>query len=116
MKPLLMRMRRRREIAQCQCLLGSLSIVIVLLILVAVTAVDGFSVGTGRWSVGSRPQQQQQQQQPVLRMASVRLAAEAKNASEISHENVAAYREKLSIIPRANGDDSSGDADRRVSD
>ena len=114
MKPLLMRMRRRREIAQCQCLLGSLSIVIVLLILVAVTAVDGFSVGTtGLWSVGSRPQQQQ----PVLRMASVRLAAEAKNASEISHENVAAYREKLSIIPRANGDDStSGDADRRVSE
>jgi len=39
------------------------------------------------------------------RMA-VRMAAEAKNASEISHENVVEYREKLSMISRANGEDS----------
>lgn len=40
------------------------------------------------------------------RRRAVRMAAEAKNASEISHENVVEYREKLSIIPRANGEDS----------
>ena len=39
------------------------------------------------------------------RWAVVRRAAEAKNASEISHETVAEYRQKLSVIPRTNGDD-----------
>ena len=32
------------------------------------------------------------------------LLAEAKNASEISHENVEEYRDNLSIISRANGE------------
>ena len=67
-------------------------------------------------STSSLFRQQQQQQQRAAsgptrdhserrRWAVVRRAAEAKNASEISHETVAEYRQKLSVIPRTNGDD-----------
>jgi len=38
----------------------------------------------------------------------VMLAAEAKNASEISHDNLVEYRDNLSMISRSNGDRSDG--------
>ena len=81
------------------------------LLLLTTAGVEAFSFfdGAGR-AAGLRPSSTTRRPSPqhyadhVGRMA-VRMAAEAKNASEISHDNVVEYREKLSIIPRANGED-----------
>ena len=94
---------------------------VVLLVLV-VSAVNGFSVGGSGGAGLSMPSFLRRttttpstttssitaSSSAVVRMA-VRLAAEAKNASEISHETLADYRQKLSVIPRANGDDTGSD-------
>lgn len=110
-------MRRRREIDQC---LPWPRFVVVLLIfvVVAVTIVESFSVGHAGGRSSFRTSSRYYWQPDHHRASSpaaaaarrtVRLAAEAKNASEISHETLAAYREKLSIIPRTNGDNDHDD-------
>jgi hypothetical protein len=85
----------------------------VLLVLV-VTAVDGFAVGGGApggllsfLRRTTRNHYDWGDNHASSARWAVRLAAEAKNASEISHETLVEYREKLSIIPRANGDDTN---------
>ena len=89
----------------------------VLLLVLVVSAVNGFSVGGSGGAGLSMPSflrrtttagSSTASSSAVVRMA-VRLAAEAKNASEISHETLADYRQKLSVIPRANGDDTGSD-------